>query len=210
MKIFGIIALVATLLVSGALYVTNTKSLQMQQASPAQGENETLDAESEESFEVFEEEPLPAPSGETDEVSTQSIGGIQATSRQIIAVQQQIEGRMIACVQDAQRAQSAVRSLRQQETALRAQREALNDRISQIETSTPAGRERRDQLRTEQERLDDRRDQVRDRINSVRRTFNDNRNGCRREVSRLRTAQNKLEAAISRQFNQDTNVRFSN
>lgn len=209
MKILGIILLVATLLVSGALYISNNKTLQMQQATSAQADDKSLRT-ADDTFEVTEEEPLPAPSGESDEVSTQSIGDIQATSRQIIAVQQQIEGRMISCVQDAQRAQRTVASLRQQENALRTQRDALAQRISQIETSTPAGRERRDALRREQDNLDDRRAQVRDRINEVRRTFNDNRNACRREVSRLRTVQNKLEAANSRQFNVDTNIRFAN
>lgn len=208
MKIFGIILLVAALLVSGAFYFRND-TLQMQQASQAQSQNQRLVADSEESFEVPDEEPLPAQQNQPDEVSTQSIPDIQAISRQIIAVQQQIEGRMVSCVQDAQRAQRAIIALRQQENTLRARRDALNDRIAQTETSTPAGRERRDRLRREQDALEDQRSRVRDQLNNVRRAFNENRTNCRRDISRLRTAQNQLEGAISRQFNQDINVRFS-
>lgn len=206
MKILGPIILIAVLVISGVLYFKND-TIQMQQARPAQAEDENLKAEMEASLDVTSDEPIQAPS---EEVSIQSIPGIQGASRQIIAVQQQIESRMISCVQNAQRTQGAILSLRRQENALEARRDALNDRISQTDSSTPAGRERRDRLRREQEALDDQRSLLRDRINDVRRSFNDARTNCRRDVSRLRTIQNKLEGGISRQFNQDLNVRFSN
>jgi chromosome segregation ATPase len=209
-KVTGIILLIAALLVSGGLYFSNNASVKQQQANQAQAASEAPLNSAEDEFDVFSEPIQEQNQNQDDEASVNSIPGIQGTSRQIIAIQQQIEARMINCVQDAQRAQTAVFNLRQQETALKARREALNAQLNDTDLSTPAGRERRDRLRAERERVNDQLDSVRDQLNDVRRGFSNFRSDCRRDISRLRTAQNRAESSLNRQFNDDTVVRFYN
>jgi chromosome segregation ATPase len=211
-KITGIILLTAALLVGGGLYFKNNVTIQQQQANRAQAASEAPINGADDEFDVFSE---PIPQNEenqpdNDGPTAQSIPGIQGISRQIIAIQQQIEGRMISCVQNAQRAQGTVFNLRQQENALENRKRALGEQISDTDTSTPAGRERRDRLRAEQERVEDQIDRVRDQIRDVRRGFTDFRSDCRRDISRLRTAINRAESALGREFSNDLNVRFSN
>lgn len=210
LKTTGIVTLGATLLISGGLYFNKGAIVERQEAAKAQASTDTaIDANEEENFEVFDEEPLKAEeSAPADDTYPQSIPGIQAASRDVIALQQQIEGRMINCVQNAQRAQAVVSGLRQQEDRLRAQREAINDRIGDVDSSTPQGRELRDRLQNERSAINGQLSQVRDRSNTERRNFNQFRSACRRDINQLRNAQNRAENAIRRQFNQDIRVDY--
>jgi chromosome segregation ATPase len=211
LKTTGIVTLGAAMLISGGLYFNKGAIVERQEAAKAETTTDTsIDANAEDNFEVFSDEPLRAEeeSAPADDTYPQSIPGIQAASRDVIALQQQIEGRMITCIQNAQRAQGTVAGLRQQEDRLRAQREVLNDRIGDVDSSTPEGRALRDRLQNERNALNNQLSQIRDRNNTERRNFNQYRSACRRDVNQLRNAQNRAENAIRRQFNQDIRVDY--
>lgn len=207
MKIAGFIILIAALLVSGVMYFKQNDTVQRQEATKAEASDDSLKV-SDDDFDVFSEPPTQINEA-TPDTSVQSIPSIQTGSRDIIAIQQQIEARMIQCVQLSQRARAQYFAVRQREADLRERRDALNSRFRAIDTSTPEGRAQRDRVRAERDGLNSQIRAVQDEGNAVRRSFNEARGACRRDVSRLRTQQSRAHAALNRQFNQDVNVRFN-
>lgn len=216
-KLTSIVTLVVALIIWGGFYLNNNNTVQRQEANPAQtSTNTSLDTPSDETDEftaeeldVTSEQPLQSTEDDSQEPNlAQSIPGIQGSSREIISLQQQIEGRMIGCVQIAQNTQARAMALRQRELALEAQREAIVEQIRNIDASTPEGRTRRSALQAQREAIQDQRSVVRNEISTVRRTYGQSRTDCRREINRLRTLRHQAQSAMNRQFSDDISIRF--
>lgn len=210
-KTTGIVTLGTALLVSGGLFLSNSATAQQQKASPATATVTADDSVAVEDWETFET-PLQQSEESTNQndTNTQSIPGIQNNSLQVIRLQQQIEDRMISCAQGAEQAQEEIIRLRSEENSLEAQRDALNDRIRGIDSSSPEGREQRNQLQNERNELQNGREQLRNAISQTRKSFNQSRSACRQEINALRSSQNEARNQLNRDFNDSLRINYTN
>ncbi|MBA3724290.1 MAG: hypothetical protein H0W89_05400 [Candidatus Levybacteria bacterium] len=208
-KTTGIVTLGTALLVSGGVFFSNNATAQQQKASPANTTAVEDDSMAVEEWETFET-PLQQSEKTTNQNDTtvQSIPGIQGNSLQVIRLQQQIEGRMIACAQGAERVQREVSTLQSEDDRLDIRREEINGQIRGIDTSTPEGQERRTRLQNERDNLQNERTQMRDAISQAKRAYNQARSTCRRDISALRTAQNEARNQLNREFNDSLNINY--
>lgn len=128
---------------------------------------------------------------------------VNATTQQIIALQQQINQRMLACQQTAKQQQAQVLNLKQQQQQLYAQSDALWNESYKQDYNTPAGEARRRQLTAQSDQIRAQADALSNTIYSAENQFSTNKDNCSTSIYALIQQREELESTQWSQYDEN-------
>lgn len=147
--------------------------------------------------------PLPTAAPVPSNPPTQDVN---ATSQQIIAVQQQIGQRMTACNQTARQQQAQVLAMKQQQNQLYKQSDAIWNESYRLDNSTPAGEARRVQMAQQSDQIRAQADALTNTIYAAENQYSTNKDNCWTTINALVQQREDLENRQWTQYDENMNL----
>ncbi len=131
---------------------------------------------------------------------------VNATTQQIIAVQQQIGQRMVACNQTAKQQQAQILGLKQQQKQLYAQSDAIWNESYRLDNSMPAGEAKRQQMAAQSYQLQAQGDALTPTIYAAEGQYGTNKDNCWNTINALIQQREDLENRQWTQYDDNMNL----
>ena len=129
-------------------------------------------------------------------------------SGQIISIQQQINNQMQSCINYARQEANQIIDMKNYAQQLQNQIDSLNNQINNIDTSTPAGQARHDQLTAQVQQIQNHMDSVNTGINNARDQYSQTNDTCNQRVNDLKQSREDAEGKLDDAFNQAMDIQI--
>jgi len=133
-------------------------------------------------------------------------GNTAGISGQIIALQQQIGNAMQGCINGARQGANQILTMKSQARQLQQAIDTINNQAGQIDTSTPGGQQRQQQLQNQAQQLQNQLDNLNNNINNYQDRLGQNNDHCRQNLDNLINAREDAEGKLNDAFNNGMNI----
>lgn len=121
-------------------------------------------------------------------------------SGQVIALQQQVGSTMQSCVNNARQGANQILAMKTQAKRMQDAIDNIHNQAGQIDTSTPGGQQRQDQMNNQADQMQNQLDNLNNAIGTAQDRYNSNNSTCRDNVSKLEQSRDDAEGKLDDAF----------